>query len=68
MANEKLKALPLDATDEEITLAKGHYCPFCRRVIYPSNVAEFMRGEANEFIYIHDDVEHDPDYDHSTLH
>ncbi len=60
-------SLPENPTDEQIMESKGFYCPYCAEMIYPSNVAEFMRGEHDSFIYVHRDVEHDEDYDFSGV-
>jgi hypothetical protein len=60
--------LPENPTNEDIKLAKGEYCPFCQRVIYPSNVDEFMNGEHDGFIFVHDDVPHDDDFEFKKMH
>jgi len=43
------------------------YCPFCKRIIYPSNGSEVFNGEHDGFIYVHDEVEHDDDFDFKPL-
>ena len=66
--NGKAIELPENPTNEDIKLSMGEYCPFCADTIYPSNVDEFMAGEHDGFIYVHNDTQHDDDYDFGGLH
>lgn len=52
-----------------IPQVNGKYCPFCQRYIEP-----FVDDDGDEvltadggFIYVHDDVIHDEDYDFKEL-
>ena len=44
------------------------YCPFCKRDIEPANVEEVESGEHDGFIYVHDDIKHDDDFDFKPMH
>ncbi len=44
------------------------YCPFCKRDIEPINIEEVESGEHDGFIYVHDDIEHDDDFDFKPMH
>ena len=44
------------------------YCPFCQRDIEASNTKEVEAGECGEYIFVHDDVPHDEDYNYTDLH
>lgn len=46
---------------------KSKYCPFCQRDIEPSNTEEVESGLHDGYIYVHDEVGHDPDYDFTDL-
>lgn len=45
------------------------YCPFCQRDISPAldDGGEAIRVEGDGFIYVHDDVEHDEDFNFEVL-
>ncbi len=57
-----------DMTVEQAEEETAKYCPFCQRNIKPSNWIEFERGNDDGLIYVHDDVEHDEDYDFEPMH
>ncbi len=44
------------------------YCPFCQRDIEASNIDEVESGEHEGYIFVHDDVPHDEDYDFTNMH
>ena len=46
---------------------KDAYCPYCQRIVSPSNTAEVKSGEHDGHIYIHDDVDHPDDFDPSDF-
>lgn len=58
-------------------MTNKHYCPFCQRDISPDTDPEtgeplILRDGADPqekggFLYIHDDVPHDPDYTFEAL-
>lgn len=52
-----------------MTNNNGRYCPYCQRVIYPHRdlTGELVTTPDGGFIYVHDDVEHDEDYDFRDL-
>ena len=44
------------------------YCPFCQRDIEASNIDEVESGEHSEYVFAHDAVSHDEDYDFTEIH
>lgn len=48
----------------------GKYCPFCCKVIYPyeDENGEVLGSAYTGFVYVHDDVPHDPDYRFEAQH
>lgn len=54
-------------TTKDLKLSES-YCPFCARVITASNTEEVESGEHDGFIFVHDDVEHDEDYNFGEMH
>lgn len=62
------QSLNEDMNDDEIAEVMAKYCPFCRKHIAPSNVADVFSGEHDGFIYVHDDVIHDEDYNFEACH
>ena len=45
---------------------KTFYCPFCERDIEPE--IDMISEYESAYVYCHDEVEHDDDYDYGELH
>ncbi len=50
-------------------MSESKYCPFCQRHIEPESDDDgvVIGLAAGSRVYVHDDVDHDPDYRHEDM-